>query len=237
MSRSGLGAAARRFASSLAQMLNRTVCDHAFVGVIERPDGKFAFGTELYSNNRARPVQMRTTGDVPCWLTVVGQVYLDEDGFLAVDKSSYQVSAGKPPVELFHYDYERDKPNHPDAHLQINVSGDAWDELLTASGRRKGTVGKLHLPVGGRRYRVSLEDVIEALVAEGILAPLPGWKDALDASRGEFRRTQLRAAVRRDPSTAAAELIRLGYDVRTPDQVGAPVIPLREQRRRFKRRR
>ncbi|GAA3759896.1 hypothetical protein GCM10022225_51740 [Plantactinospora mayteni] len=218
MSRSEPGKVAERFAKDLINMLNRTVCEGAFVGILERPDGMVVFGTELRRGQRPQPIPMRTRGGVPCWLTVSGQVFLDGDGYLTVKKSNFLVSAGKPALELFHYDYERDKIGYPDAHLQIFASGEAWDELLLASGKSGGSVSKLHLPVGGRRYRVALEDIIEALIAEDILEPQAGWKPVLERSRDDFRRRQLAAAVRRDPSTAVAELQARGYTVAAPDQ-------------------
>ncbi|GIG90882.1 hypothetical protein [Plantactinospora endophytica] len=218
MSRSEPGKIAERFARDLITMLNRTVCDRAFVGVLERPDGMVVFGTGLRRGQRAEPIPMKTRGGVPCWLTVSGQLFLDGDNYLTVKKSTFLVSAGKPAVELFHYDYERDKIGYPDAHLQIFAHGEAWDELLLASGRSEGSVSKLHLPVGGRRYQVALEDIVEALIAEGILEPQAGWKAVLERSRDEFRRRQLAAAVRRDPSTAVAELQTRGYTVAAPDQ-------------------
>ena len=52
---------------------------------------------------------------------------------------------------------------------------------------------------------------------EGIIVPHPGWKRILDADRDEFRRRQLRAAIRNDPDTAVAALRKLKYDVREPD--------------------
>jgi hypothetical protein len=73
--------------------------------------------------------------------------------------------------------------------------------------------------VGGRRYRPSIEDVIDMLVAERFLRQKPGTRERLDASRDAFQRRQLRAAIRRDPDSAVLELRAAGYHVAEPDQV------------------
>ena len=61
---------------------------------------------------------------------------------------------------------------------------------------------RLHFPAGGRRFRLTLEDVIEFLVAARLASGRQGWADVVAAEREEFYRIQLRAAVRRDPETA-----------------------------------
>jgi hypothetical protein len=77
-------------------------------------------------------------------------------------------------------------------------------------------VEHLHLPVGGRRFRPSLEDVIEFLIVERIASPRDGWEAALNASRDAFLERQLRAAVRRKPESAVAQLEEMGYRVSRP---------------------
>lgn len=126
-----------------------------------------------------------------------------EGEHLAVARSTVGVSAhpaGHP--ELFRFDYERDKGGgYPEAHIQ--VTGESPDLAAALARRdRRVSLGKLHFPVGGRRYRPSLEDVIEFLVVEGFVEPRPGWREVVERSRGQFQRLQLSAAVRRDPDAA-----------------------------------
>jgi hypothetical protein len=68
-------------------------------------------------------------------------------------------------------------------------------------------LSRLHLPVGGRRFRPTLEDVIEFLVIEKLAEPRAGWRDVLDQRRREWERIQLKAAIRADLS-AASEVLR-----------------------------
>ncbi|MEH1129590.1 hypothetical protein [Micromonospora sp. CPCC 206061] len=213
-------------------LLNKTVCDDAYVGVVERPDATVAFGTGMWPGKPAQDVRMRTVGTCPCWLRIAGHLFLDSDAYLTVAKSAYVVSAGNPATELFHYDYERDKADYPDAHMQVLAGSAAWDELLIASGKKEGSLSKLHLPVGGKRYRPALEDILESLIAEEILDPKPGWERILEETRAEFRRRQLRAAIRRDPDTAVAALRNRGYTVIEPDR-SADVLEFKPPQRKW----
>jgi hypothetical protein len=217
--KNSLASVTRAFAAELKDLLNTTVCDSAYIGVLQRPDGNVILGTELRKLGRAVPVRLRERGDVPLWLTVHMRTSLDPEGHLVTQESTYTFSKGHEPVELLHYDYERDKLGYPDAHVQVVGGSSDWDDVLVASGRPRGGLGKLHLTVGGRRYRPSVEDVIDMLIAEKFLNPKPGTRERLDASRDAFQRRQLRAAIRRDPDAAVLELRAAGYRIAEPDQV------------------
>ncbi len=222
------------FAEGVKGLLNGTVCDSAHIGVFARPDGRASLGTGMRAYGRATPVRLRTVGDVPLWLNVVCGTFLDDRGYLTVKSSAYTLSAVTQDDELLHYDYERDKDDYPDAHLQVRAGSAAWDALLAASGKGTGSLHKIHLPVGGRRYRPALEDVLEALITEGIVEPRgSSWQRVIDAGREKFRERQLAAAVRRQPEIAAAALRDEGYKVSDGPSTGV-VVGLREWGRRRK---
>jgi hypothetical protein len=150
------------------------------------------------------------------------------------------MSSGHQPDDqalLLHYDYERDKDGYPEAHIQVEATSEAWDELLTSVGRGKIGVGRLHLPVGGRRFRPALEDLIEAFISDEILEGAPGWREFLNESRDDFRRLQLRAAIRREPDIAVAALLAKGYQVAEPGQATNVVSLTGRQRRGMFRKR
>jgi hypothetical protein len=217
--KNSLAALTAGFAEDLKTLLNGTVCDGAYIGVIEAPGGRVVLGTELRKvGQRALPTPLRTSGNVPLWLTVHMRTSLDPQGYLVTQASTYALSKGREPVELLHYDYERDKRRYPDAHVQIVGDSADWDDVLAASGRPRGGLSKLHLTVGGRRYRPSLEDLIEMLIDEGFVDARPGSRELLGASRERFQRRQLRAAIRRDPEAAVLELRDAGYTVTEPDR-------------------
>jgi hypothetical protein len=135
--------------------------------------------------------------------------------------SSVMILAWAPDVAdesnlLLHYDYERGKEIYPEAHLQVCASSDAWREAGRRLDGKERLLERLHLPVGDRRFRPTLEDVIEFLIREQLAEAHSGWEKALETSRRGFRDKQLKAAVRRRQEVAVAELERLGYRVKPP---------------------
>jgi hypothetical protein len=116
--------------------------------------------------------------------------------------------------ELLHYDYERGKADgYPEAHVQVCASTPVWETF--AQGRSLGDLplAKLHLPVGGRRYRPTLEDIIDFLVTENLADGHPGWTEQVALGRTRFLERQLGAAVRRHPEVARKALA--AHDERT----------------------
>lgn len=169
---------------------------------------------------------------------------LDGPGrYIRVERSSIAVwfgPAGGAP--LFRYDYDRSRGRGvPRAHFQV---GEGWgragldwsvqrDLAATASLAGRGTrtgrrasdrydrgkqprADSLHFPLGGDRFRPALEDVLEMLVEQLGVRAEPGWREAIDHGRREWRTTQLKAAVRDNPQPAAATLEELGYTVAPP---------------------
>jgi hypothetical protein len=57
-------------------------------------------------------------------------------------------------------------------------------------------LASLHLPVGGVRFRPSLEDVLEFAIRELGVEALSGWEDAIAEGQQRWRWVQLQAAVR-----------------------------------------
>jgi hypothetical protein len=147
-------------------------------------------------------------------------MFMDHRGYLTVHGSTYLISTGeRGEKDLFRYDYERDKPNYAEAHIQVVGNNSHLDELMTAIGRSGRTLQHLHLPVGGRRFRPALEDLLEFLVREQIVSPRSGWEEVLESSRERFRRIQLQAAIARNHELAAETLRGCGYDVKLQKNV------------------
>ncbi|MEW1757863.1 hypothetical protein AB0393_15265 [Streptomyces cyaneofuscatus] len=99
---------------------------------------------------------------------------------------------------LCHFDFEREKEQYTAAHLQVHGVSPALEALNRDSDARR-TLDKLHFPVGGKRFRPSLEDIIEFLVAERLAEAKQGYDKVLEAGRERFQIKQLRAAMRRHP--------------------------------------
>ncbi|WP_306205972.1 hypothetical protein [Actinoplanes sp. RD1] len=216
MARSDLERRARRFAETVQHLLNSTVADHVNVQAAATSDaGVFSVGPGLSARNpRARPVKMRTADPtVPVFLDVFFMLSLDTEGeFLTVRSSSFGVRGAPDEAQAwFHYDYERDKAGYAEAHLQIVGRHEKLERAMSTLSRRRKRkgLGDMHFPVGGRRFRPALEDVIESLIEEELVEPKEGWEKELERSRREFRDIQLRAAIRRAPDVAGQALADL----------------------------
>lgn len=220
---------ARVFADQMKDLINRTVCDYAHVGMnIDSETGAAVVGTEITrSSVRSKPVGLRSGSMIPLWLDVSVRLRLDgrEEKFLAVESSFFGISVG--PVDqredVLHYDFDRGKDvvENPDeryteAHLQVH----GRHEMFEAHGEdvgAKNRLGRYHLPVGGRRLRPCLEDLIEFLVLEKLVEPHDGWEKVVNDNRRSYRVTQIKALVRSNLGTAIDELRRIGYKIGEPN--------------------
>jgi hypothetical protein len=154
------------------------------------------------------------------WLLVAYLLDLDpERQHLAVVKSECSLYLDEDLEEpVVRYEYARDPANdYPAAHVQVHGTSERMARLCERAGIRR-ELHRFHLPVGGRRYRPTVEDVIEFLVVEELVEARPGWREVVEDERGEFHRRQLLAAVRRDADTAAQALQQLGWSVSPPAQ-------------------
>ncbi|WP_225755447.1 hypothetical protein [Actinotalea sp. Marseille-Q4924] len=162
--------------------------------------------------------------------------------FLAVLESTFAVFTSQSDEPLFRYDFIESDGKVPGAHLNVHGHRDEMVFALTSAGRRlrgrarsatvsRGRVPRLasfHFPLGGPRFRPSLEDVVEIVVREFGLDTNPGWERAVQTGRSAWREKQLRSAVRDDPESAADTLTSLGYTVSWPD--GQERRPRRDER-------
>jgi hypothetical protein len=213
-----LGEHAQHFAGELSDLLNNTICHGVRVtAVVGVKRDLIVLG---YKTTKLDPVTSEgipiTLGHKPahCYLGLSIRLQPDPEGeYLAVTSSFMGISATADLEQtLLHYDYERGKGNgYPEAHLQLDAASDEWSALCQRAGLGDRPLDKLHFPVGGRRYRPTLEDLIDFLITEGLAEPRPDWAEFVEAGREGFRRRQLKAAVRRDPDTAMEALRDSGH--------------------------
>lgn len=210
-----LGAHARGFAQVLQDLLNRTMCDNAQVGaLINRRSGNAHIGTRLSREDlQSDMVPMRTRARTKIWLDISSIWYLNDEGHLTAMSTYWGVALGDDRVSLMHYDYERDKEIYTEAHLQMHGSHPLLEQMLREVGRAGDRLSSLHFPVGGRRLRPSIEDVLEGLAAERLVEGRKGWEKVLKDSRREYRKIQIAAVVRSNQETAAAALRKCGWEV------------------------
>lgn len=227
----------QQFAEKIADLLNGTVAHSASFHAALLSAEQAAFGTmnPRKLNDRSQAVRLETRGHFAhLWLDFGFTMFLNVNNHLTVESSIMAVLTG-PEVEhqLFRYDYERNKKDgFPEAHLQVCTESQPMKDLLTAVGRSRQSVEDLHFPVGGRRYRPPLEDIIEFLIREKIVAERSTAQAVINRHREEFRRIQLKAAIKSDVPSAIEALGDEGYDVTPKKPPGklSKMIPIRRGR-------
>lgn len=227
---------AEDFAGRLTALVNGTVSrDVEFVSrALEQ--GRIAWIAPRGSEKVTKPALIPLNADGPearLWLAAHFTTRLDEEGeYLSVETSKFALCVNKLTANsLIRIEYQRgagrepDEPGHhkrPAAHVQIHGSSTQLGHAQALAGAECRPLEKIHFPVGGRRFRPSLEDFIEFLHDEELLPSVhSGWQELLQESRGDYLRRQLRAAVRREPDAAIAQLEEMGYTV-TPDANRSP---------------
>jgi len=153
-----------------------------------------------------------------------------------VNESSFKVGVEGVNEPILTFDYGREFGDTvPVAHVNVHAHR---DELMFAfmtaergrgkprgKGMQRGQIprlSKLHIPLGGHRFRPSLEDVLEMLIHEFGIDCKNGALEALRAGRRKFRSIQVSAATGDDPEAAATTLRAMGYTVKSPDPSPQP---------------
>ena len=185
-------------------------------------------GTERVSRSSPRVFTVQNTGTgIP--LSIEGEPILAlsfdylcvqdaKSSFLQISESCIMVASLSTSAPIFRYDYLRNPHGYiPSAHLNIHASNDDATRAMLACGtgrrgknRRKRYVEKgffptfstLHFPLGGKRFRPGLEDVLQMLILEFGIDSEVNWRETIEASREEYRKNQLRALIREFPDIA-----------------------------------
>lgn len=219
---------AEDFAARLTRLVNVTVTAgcafHATLvdGVaFIRPPGKVLQTNPLLPLSTADDPTVRDAAAL--WLRVRFTATLDDEGeHLAVQTSVMGLCIDRDTMQgPLRIEYDRDKVGKQAAHLQLEGESSALGYAYAKAGQRNRSLRKLHIPLGDRRFRPSLEDFIEFLQQEDLITDLhPGWQAAITESRQEWVERQTRAAVRRNPRAAVDQLRKMGYDVTAGDVAG-----------------
>jgi hypothetical protein len=155
--------------------------------------------------------------------------------FLATDKADIHLFYQGSSEPLLRLEYVRDSKNPPGAHLQLHAHRDEMAYLLRLADagrpkekmtrRRTPRLAEMHLPVGGHRMRPALEDILLFLHRELAIDVVDGWREVVRRHLENWRRIQLRSAVRDAPEEAVEVLRSLGYAVEPPKVVAQRPSP------------
>lgn len=164
----------------------------------------------------------------PVSLKVEYDVGLDdlEDGYLTVVHSVFGIWVQPNPKgnarPVLRVEYDRDARSKPAAHVHLHAESVELGWLYGTAGIPLPSLSEIHFPVGGRRFRPTIEELLLFLDREGIFTDWvdPGWKAHVSASQDEWERRQARATARRHPEAVIEELERLGYQVAGHGQEG-----------------
>lgn len=214
----GLAEFAESFAAEIEELLNGTITEGAVVSFnklgdrdryLVAPGDAGAFGkfTGLVPASLDRSLRAREKS--PIWLKVFYQLTMDAQGDHPAVYSSMFGWCVKPesahcPIRV---EYERNLAARQASHVQIDGESEGWAYGLGRLGRPMAALQKIHLPMGGKRFRPSLEDFIEFLIQESMVpSKRRTWQAAIDVGREKWENRQTGAAVRRLPAVAIETL-------------------------------
>lgn len=212
MTRDDLHKQARRFAKETSDLLNGTVTHGVRISTLTTSGGRAIMGSGIRKTNpEPTPIPIAPEGGKPVvFLFLIHAYGFDPEGrYLTMEASTMSLYTS-PEMDrdqlVVGIDYVREPSNQfPGAHLHVSGHRDDLDDIYLGDKRKTRQLRDLHLPVGGKRFRPTLEDLIEFMVTEEMVVPRPQWRAVVDAHRATWASKQLRAAVRRSPDETTSE--------------------------------
>lgn len=212
---------ANAFAQQVQQLLDRCLPGESSFGqtTFEPTVGTVSFETFKGLTIRGHQRASMSVGYRMC-VNSTGQ-------HLAVDSSTFKIEyrSTKKPVPIVRFEYDRHARNKPASHFQFHADSVPLGILLVRAGCHDKAVeqSKVHYPMGGPRFRVCLEDIIELVIREFGAESLPGWEDVVQQGRKNYRLIQEETVIRQHLPRAVKMLEELGYTV-TPPEEGRKLI-------------
>lgn len=218
-----LPAQAKVFADDLSDLLNGTVTNGPRLTVLF-PRGKNTANIGYRTSRRSAMselIPIGVSGPPRVWLSLVFTVSLDGDGdFLMITQSAmglFTAPTREDDALIVSVDYARHPGNkYPGSHLHVGGHRDDLDVLYGGDARKARKLRDLHLPVGGKRFRPTLEDLVEFMVLEEMVEPRDGWEAKVKEHRDIWELRQTKAAVRNHQAAAAEVLRSKGWKVEPP---------------------
>ena len=217
---------ARTFAQKVEDLLESTVVygDHPDLRVKKMEDRNPE--TVVVKTRKSHPIQLKVGSASLLRLDIRYHLEISSGGdYMRIERSTFQVRGMNKVSPFFRYDFEA-HPNSakiPTAHLNVYGHRDDLLHAMYVSNKSRSRPANrkdldptsprglhmLHFPIGGARFRPCLEDILEFVIREFGIDTAPGWQEAINAGRAEWRRIQLASAIRDDPKTARRALAEL----------------------------
>lgn len=230
MTEQSLRSAADTFTNRLNKLVQSTLDTRGRFTFLVTDDGRRAIVRA--TDHRAREFEglplLRSNDDpdaptLVLWTRFI--VELDaEDAHLRVANSTFglwvDTTGGRTdprPLVRIEFDRRRIAGDHAAAHVHLHAHSPELAWLYGSSGQPAPDLHSLHFPVGGPRFRPTLEEFILFLDREGLYNDFKrGWKRVVLDSLREWEEIQASSTARRFPDAAADSLSRLGYTVIAP---------------------
>lgn len=154
--------------------------------------------------------------DFSCCTSSSGEYFAVEESHIRV-----KIGYGQKTRPILRIDYKRRDNSYISCHAHVVGANSLFDYLTPRIGKNKSknsnlilqTTDVLHIPMGGKRFRPTIEDVIELLICQCGVLHTDDALEIIEKSRGEWVFAQTRAAVTDSPEAAIEALESLGYSV------------------------
>ena len=139
---------------------------------------------------------------------------------IAVEASSFSLEyqANSRPVPVVRFEYDRNANSKPVSHFHFHSDSVPLGLMLARAGKHEDSAQQqnLHFPMGGHRYRVCLEDIIELVIREFNAESLAGWEARVKEGRRDYRKRQAETIISENTRLASEILEEIGFRVSPP---------------------
>lgn len=186
----------RAFSDEVTATLRRTVCPSASIED-EIVGDRIRLAPPKAASGAAGPLPLTIAGEhlvdlhLDWWLT-----WDHRQQFLSVYESKFSLSFVRDNEPLVRVEYEQNRDYAP-AHIQVHGENGSLGWILSHHvSRRPPRLWRMHLPVGDRRFRPCLEDLVEMAVRDLNVDAQAGWMSVVASGRARWKAMQTKAAVR-----------------------------------------